>query len=133
MANEPHPPPLPFPVQAGATTVGPGYVPTITFRPGLASITRAVVLTRGEGVEYAQVFRLSGDAPGLWSCDWETRKGGGPWAHDHKDENKFLPHEIPPPGAYTAMIDGMPFYTLHIPTAEEIAEHRANLCRLLDR
>src|SRR5438132_12474811 len=129
MANKP---PLPFPVQHGATTVGPSYAQTISTSLRLIQITEFVVLTRENGIEYARLFRESTAAPGYRSCDRYERRDGGPWKLISKDSRKYEPGDGLP-NAYHAVIEGMSFHTLHAMTAEEIADHRVNLRRLLVR
>lgn len=127
-----HKPPLSFPVQQNATTVGPSYAQTITMSRRLIQITEWVVLTRDNGVEHAELFRNSTDAPELRSCDVYERPDGGPWQLVPEAKRKYEPG-APPKEAHRTIIDGMDFHTLHVMTAQEIEEHRTNLRRLLIR
>ena len=125
-------PPLPFPVQQNATTVGPAYVGTITTSQRLAQITRYVELTLTGGIEHARVFRESSDAKGLFSCDVYQRSSGGRWDGPREETRKYENPAVPA-NAYYVVIDRIDFYTLHQMTPAEIEDHRTNLSKLLVR
>src|SRR5438067_13762938 len=87
---------------------------------------------RAARVQRAQLFRNSFDAPALWSCEWHVRNGGG-WNFERKEDGKYQPTQIHPPGARHTVIEGVDCFTMHAMTTEEIEEHRETVRRLRNR
>lgn len=110
-------PPVPFPVQANATTAGPEFVRTITSAARLEALTVAVVLDQGGA--RALVFRKSTMAPGELSREEYALSGGG-WSFVRKISGKItMPEHLG--RAHCREVDGVAFYTLE-PIPDEHVE-----------
>jgi hypothetical protein len=127
MAKTDYPPAQPLPVvTTNATSAGPGYVPTITLDAGYRAKTKLVtIILDGDGVLRKRVYRESGKASGLYSCDVHEQRNGVWIAAGKEDWKTHLP--APPPGAKLTIIEEVPFWAFQEMSEEDIARHRQEL------